>query len=364
MPEHESLNGHPDSAQPPDGQPREPRFNAFKHGCCAKTPVLPGEDEALWREVEQDWFDEYRPQTAIARCFVAAVALAFWNKKRCHLRLEQTDLALSPKNAMDWTDEEHLKYSRFLRYRTAADRTFSRAWRDAEYLRKTRATEDEALRRADYRFDELRLKFAKLESSDAHKDKDRELKRELAAQALRVSSKPAPPPNASPAKNTTGKKKKERLAVAEQWIEIRITNGLTTTEYYPPNEELIEELEDNEIEPEMVYRRLNFPDGVPPEYQWANLHRPNTCEAALKGEWCPRCAIQERGGCGIQRMTYQTWLQVIEREKNHPGRHAGPTGVGNLPQPKERGGDLDYEELIVLQQQQKDWIDSPDSPVK
>ncbi len=360
MPEHESLHGHPDAEQAPDGQSRDPRFNAMKHGCCAKTPVLPGEDEALWREVEQDWFDEYRPQTPIARTFVAAVALAFWNKKRCCLRLEQTDLALSQKNAMDWTNEDHLNYSRFLRYRTAADRAFSRAWKDAEYLRKTRATEDEALHRADYRFDELRLKFAKLESSDIHKDKDRELKRELATQVLLVSPKPAKPAAASPGKTTSGKKKKEHLEVAEQWVEIRVTNGLTTTEYYPSNEELIEEWEDNEIEPEMVYRRLNFPDGVPPEYRWANLHSPSICEAALKGEWCPRCAIQERGGCGIQRMTYRTWLGVIEREKNSPGQHAGPTGVGNLPQPKERGGDLDYEELLVLEKKQKDLIDSLD----
>ena len=44
-------------------------------------------------------------------------------------------------------------------------------------------------------------------------------------------------------------------------------------------------------------------------------------------------------------MTYQTWREVIEREENAPGGHAGPTGVGNLPRPKERGGDVPFAEM-------------------
>ena len=32
-----------------------------------------------------------------------------------------------------------------------------------------------------------------------------------------------------------------------------------------------------------------------------------------------------------------TWLAVIEREKLRKDGHMGPTGVGNLPRPKEQG---------------------------
>ena len=32
-----------------------------------------------------------------------------------------------------------------------------------------------------------------------------------------------------------------------------------------------------------------------------------------------------------------TWLEVIEREKLRTDGHIGPTGVGNLPRPKEQG---------------------------
>ena len=61
-------------------------------------------------------------------------------------------------------------------------------------------------------------------------------------------------------------------------------------------------------------------------------------------------------------MTWDTWLQVIEREKQTPGQHAGPTGVGNLPTPKERGGDLDYAELLALEQRQRELRSQPIDP--
>jgi hypothetical protein len=76
--------------------------------------------------------------------------------------------------------------------------------------------------------------------------------------------------------------------------------------------------------PEFVYRRINFPDGIPDEYRWTNSQ---ASPERLK-----------RGGCGIQRMTVDTWLNIIEREKLRDDGHIGPTGVGNLPRPQETGG--------------------------
>jgi hypothetical protein len=343
----------------------EPRFNAVKHGCCARSPLLPGEDEAVWREVEQDWFTDYNPQTATSRAFVAEAALAFWTKARCRRHLEQVEFSLSHKNALDWTNEDHQQYSRFLRYKTAADRSFSRAFQDLEYLRKARLSEQEALRRTEERLEKLQLDLAreqaKLELAHAkqkldeqkHADSQRhkELDRELKAKQL---STPMPKSASS-----TGKKpKKEPFGTAEQWLEVTITDGLTTTTYIPTNEELLEEIEtaieEGEAEPQMVYRRMNFPDGVPPEYAWTNLHQPEHCEQTRSGVWCPLCQVAERGGHGIQRLTYPTWREVIEREQHTPGHHAGPTGVGNLPTPKERGGELSFPELLQLEQRQRE----------
>ncbi len=73
--------------------------------------------------------------------------------------------------------------------------------------------------------------------------------------------------------------------------------------------------------PDLVYRRLNFPASVPPEYYWATSN--------------PRA--RELGGTGIQRMTVDMWLEVIERERAEGSGHIGPTGIGNLPRPPENG---------------------------
>ena len=117
-------------------------------------------------------------------------------------------------------------------------------------------------------------------------------------------------------------KKMRNIPILDQWVEVRVADGQTKTTLYPSNEQLIEEGKAMDAPPELVYRRMHFPDGVPAEYHWA-----------VSDE-----RARQYGGCGIQRMTVDTWLTVIEKEKTRGDGHVGPTGVGNLPRPKERGG--------------------------
>lgn len=116
-------------------------------------------------------------------------------------------------------------------------------------------------------------------------------------------------------------KKQRKLVILNQWIEIEIDHGQTTTKLYPSNEKLIEEGKTMLPPPDLVYRRLNFPAAVPLEYHWATRNPE----------------ARERGGTGIQRMTVYTWLRLIERERADAAGHVGPTGVGNLPRPTEHG---------------------------
>jgi hypothetical protein len=116
-------------------------------------------------------------------------------------------------------------------------------------------------------------------------------------------------------------KKRKKIVRIEQWIEVRIRDGKTVTKLYPPNDKLIKDGQKMLPPPEFVYRRLNFPDGVPPEYHWTGMAEK---QRAL-------------GGCGVQRMTLDTWLETIDREKLREDGHVGPTGVGNLPRPREHG---------------------------
>ena len=84
--------------------------------------------------------------------------------------------------------------------------------------------------------------------------------------------------------------------------------------YYPPNEELLEKSKKVVLPPTMVYRRFHFVDHVPPEYAWTTSD-PETMKF---------------GGLGIQRMSLDTWLRVIDDEKatGKPGKCGG-----NLPKP-------------------------------
>ena len=62
-------------------------------------------------------------------------------------------------------------------------------------------------------------------------------------------------------------KKKKRRILLEQWVEVRVRDGKTTTTLYPSNEKLIARGQKMLPPPEYVYRRINFPEGIPPEYE-------------------------------------------------------------------------------------------------
>jgi hypothetical protein len=115
----------------------------------------------------------------------------------------------------------------------------------------------------------------------------------------------------------------ERKVLLEQWVEVRIRDGRTVTELYPGNAQLLEKAGKMDPPPELVYRRLNFPEGVPEEYLWS---LPPDSED-----------LREYGGLAIQRMTFETWNDIRLAEESRVDGHIGPTGKGNLPRPKEHG---------------------------
>ena len=63
-------------------------------------------------------------------------------------------------------------------------------------------------------------------------------------------------------------KKGETLTVIEQWVQVRVEEGRTVTKRYPVDEELLKEVQEMEPAPALVYRRLDFVDGIPEEYWW------------------------------------------------------------------------------------------------
>src|SRR5690242_17565580 len=65
----------------PEGR-RRSCLNAIKHGLTARSPVLPGEDEAAFRQRVDDLNEALRPRNAAEALLVEQAALAGWKIER------------------------------------------------------------------------------------------------------------------------------------------------------------------------------------------------------------------------------------------------------------------------------------------
>jgi len=307
--------------------------NATKHGVRARTVIVAGERQEDFDRLAAGWRAEYEPQGQAAESLIERVILGDWFLRRAEAVYMDAESELAAIHPLARTPEQHAKLALYVRYKTTAERSFYRAYQALRGLRKDKIREDLDWENVRKKIDNYAVNAVEKASSD-HQEKA------LAPpEALAAASKPRAPrtlaANANPAeaaaegrakalfKGQHHPKKLRKVAILDQWIEVSIHEGNTVTKLYPSNAGLIKQGQAMDPPPDFVYRRLNFPHGIPPEYRWVAASHPE------------RFA---RGGHGIQRMTVDTWLDLIEREEASGTGHVGPTGVGNLPRPKERGG--------------------------
>ena len=192
-----------------------------------------------------------------------------------------------------------------MRYKTTPERAFYRSLNALEGLRKDLMREDKVKRPA------ARAKKTKRRSQKGSWKNGRR------SRAKRLWRR-----RRSGFAGRNRRRSRRRFRLLEQWVEIEVSPaGKTVTTQYPSNEILIQDGQKKWPAPEMVYRRMHFVHGVPHEYAWATSDE----------------RIRKSGGMGIQRMTVETWLELIEKEKALGTGHLLPCG-GNLPRPEERGG--------------------------
>lgn len=255
------------------------------------------------------WRAEYEPEGQAAESVIERVILGDWFLRRAERCCMEAEWELAEVEGRDHKQEEldakHAKVQLYSRYRTTHERSFYRAFYALRGLRKDKVKELLDVKR----FEEKLNGMAEQAVKDAAERGTQKAQNVAAAQRE---------------KKVQQKRKKHggKPVVIEQWVEVEVENGRAETKVYPSNEELKKKAET--MDADLVYRRINFPQGVPPEYAW--VAPPDDVER------------RERGGMGVQRMTLDTWLQVIEREAARGTGHIGPTGVGNLPRPMERGG--------------------------
>jgi hypothetical protein len=108
----------------------------------------------------------------------------------------------------------------------------------------------------------------------------------------------------------------------EQWVEVEVHDGVTITTRYPGDEEVLaliaKKTEQTGRAVDLVYRRLNFVHGVPPEYGW-------TTQDPLQRKY---------GGHCIQRLRLEDWKTQIKEEC---GGHISECAT-YMPRPESSGG--------------------------
>jgi hypothetical protein len=268
----------PDAASPTDrpGRSTGPRtkegkakssMNRLLHGCRSKKAVLPHEDPAEYAATVQHWFDLYNPQEHDEVTLVEETALAHWHFLRASKHLEDIESHL-PGNAWNWTDEHQQLFNNFSRYKTTAERSLIRWYKELEAYEGRQLHYEQAR-------ENIRAKIASSERD-----------------WLKKREKTLPEP-----------------FKVTQFVQVENEDQGCTTGYYPSNQKILDDVAARPYKPLLIQRILEFPQGVPPEYSWAypdHMQRNAACSA-------------------VQRFFYDDWLIAIAREKS--SGHAGPIGI-------------------------------------
>ncbi len=249
----------------PEGKAKS-SMNRLTHGCRSEKTVLRDEDPAEFDCLVDSWFDQYKPQDADAIMLVQETARAHWFFKRASRRLEQIEWDV-PENVWNWTDEHHKLFTNFSRYKTTNQRTFVRLYNELQ----------------------------------AHGDRSRHLAR-AGQHALNEAAR-------LELQWLTKKQEKaaEEVKIA-QLVEVEEVNGQCRTSYYPTNQKLLEQVAGCPKPPLFFKRWVSFTGGVPPEYAWV---QPDSIQKVTDT-------------IGVQNMSFDDWLELIEREKTARAGHIGP----------------------------------------
>ncbi len=261
-------------------------MNRLTHGCRSEILLLPFEDPAEFEFMLQSWMQAYNPQAhrpfdgrcarldeddtpfaggcarldedPTASTLVYETAKAHWFFQRNQKRLHQIEVRL-PSDAWQWTDENIKLFNNFSRYKTAAERSFYRAFNNLEAHYKRQHDRAAKVEKANAQMAKIELQWLKNKQESATQDK-----------------------------------------MTLQYVDVMGNDCDTTTTWLPTNETILKMVENTGKTPEFVNRYLFFWNGVPPEYEWTN----------------PTHIQREHSSIGIQRMFYSDWLKLIEDEKS------------------------------------------------
>ena len=116
--------------------------NALKHGCCSEaTLILQHENIADYKALEATWFNAYQPREEGEVRLVRKLIDADWFLDRINRTVAEVESQMYLCSPLEWTDHQHQKLGRFLRYQTARTNLVTKARKAVEDYRKNRSAE-------------------------------------------------------------------------------------------------------------------------------------------------------------------------------------------------------------------------------
>jgi hypothetical protein len=118
--------------------------NSMKHGCCStETLILKTENMEDYKSLESTWFRAYEPQTEADKHLIKELINADWFLQRATRTVAEVEAQIleTTPNPLDWTEQQHRNFNRFLRYQTTRSNTVNRCRKAVEDYRKKRAQE-------------------------------------------------------------------------------------------------------------------------------------------------------------------------------------------------------------------------------
>jgi hypothetical protein len=212
-----------------------------RHGCTSKRLLLPDEKAETWEALLEDLTEEYGPETAADCQLVHEAARSVWVLNRNNLRYDEIEQKLyeEQRDSTQWTEEQWRRLELRTRYRTTAERSWMRAMRGLEHVRRNRVAEDVA-----------RARRAKLEAE---------------TKAIKGHA-PAAEPKEPRATSSFDLPKRAPHAL-HQRIVVSVLEEKTIVRGYPANDQIAAMAEGVDGQT-LVTRTFEFPNGVPAEYEW------------------------------------------------------------------------------------------------
>jgi hypothetical protein len=236
--------------------------NASKHNCTSTQLIVQGEDPAAFTALLESLTAEYQPETQMQQIIVTEAARAAWELARANREFDKSQHKLygQQPDMCEWNTAQQAEFERMLRYRTRAERAYSRGLRAVEHLRKLHLQAEQRAFWENLQAEHLALSKQRLNLAVARMQKASEPK---------VNPKEAEKLAQEEEKAARRRLWAEKPAPLLQSIEMHMLDDVISIRTHPLADDMLRYAVRAEPGTQVI-RCFEFPDGVPAQYAWMN----------------------------------------------------------------------------------------------